>query len=381
MNDARHIDDSNVPTVSEARLSSVLDTAADGIVVIDERGRILVYNTACERMFGYRAEEIVGENVKLIMPDAYAGRHDAYIENYRASGLKRIIGIGREVKGRRRDGTVFPVELSVGEAPTPDGRQFIGILRDISSRKEAEERLSELQRELVHMTRVSAMDEMGAALAHEINQPLTAIMLYLQAVVRSADADPSIALPATTKTILGKAVREAERAGAIIQRIRSFVEKREPERKLHDLVTLVDEAVELTLLGHRAHVRVVREHAPGLPRVLVDSVQLQQVVVNLVRNAIEAVRSASVQEVRITSFVHEGTVRLSVRDSGPGIPQHAMPTLFKAFSSSKRTGLGLGLAISKTIAQNHGGDLTVDPGGDGRGATFTLHLPVPTERR
>lgn len=381
MNDARHIDDSHVPTVSEARLSSVLDTAADGIVVIDERGRVLVYNAACERMFGWRAEDVVGENVSMFMPEAYSSRHDSYITNYRATGVKRIIGIGREVKGRHRDGRVFPLELSVGEAPTPDGRQFIGILRDISSRKEAEERLSELQRELVHMTRVSAMDEMGAALAHEINQPLTAIMLYLQAVLRAADAVPDTALPATTRTILGKAVREAERAGAIIQRIRSFVEKREPERKLHDIVPLVDEAVELTLLGHRAHVRVVREHAAGLPRVLVDAVQLQQVVVNLVRNAIEAVRGTATQEVRIASFVADGALRLSVRDSGPGIPPDAMPTLFKAFASSKRTGLGLGLAISKTIAQNHGGDLTVDPGGDGRGATFILHLPVPTERR
>lgn len=380
MNDTRHIDDSHVPTVSEARLSSVLDTAADGIVVIDERGRILVFNSACERMFGYRSEEIIGENIRMIMPGRYSTEHDNYIDQYRETGVKRVIGIGREVKGRHRDGSIFPIELSVGEASTPEGRQFIGILRDVRQRKEAEDRLNELQSDLVHMARVSAMDEMGAALAHELNQPLTAIMLYLQAIQRAGQREDGTGLPDALKTILSKAVREAERAGTIIQRMRSFVEKREPERKMCDLRALVDEAVELTLLGHRAGVRVIRQHASDLPSVSVDSVQIQQIIVNLTRNAIEAVRRAPIHEIRISTRSRADTVEVQVSDSGPGIPQEALPTLFKAFSTSKRTGLGLGLAISRSIAQNHGGDLTVDPGGHGHGATFTLHLPIPHEK-
>lgn len=375
MNDARHLDDSHVPTVSEARLSSVLDTAVDGIIVIDERAHILIFNAACERMFGFRAEEVVGENVKVIMPAEYAERHDGYIDSYRTTGVRRIIGIGREVKGRRKDGTAIPIELSVGEASTPEGRQFVGILRDLSSRKEAEHRLNQLQADLVHMARVSAMDEMGAALAHELNQPLTAIMLYIQAAQRVGDRE-GVELPEEARAILVKALREADRAGSIIQRMRSFVEKRDPERRLADVPSLVDEAVELTLLGHRAHVRVSRDHAKGLPQVAVDAVQIQQIVVNLTRNALEAVRRAEKSEIRIATRAVAGGVEVAVADSGPGIPAEALPTLFKAFHTSKRKGLGLGLAISKSIAQNHGGDLTVDPGGKGSGAVFRLFLPI-----
>jgi two-component system sensor kinase FixL len=376
MNDTTRPDDSHVPTVSEARLSSVLDTAADGIVVIDDRGRILVFNSACERLFGYRAAEVIGENVMLLMPGRYADEHGSYIGNYQRTGVRKIIGIGREVQGRRKDGAVFPMELSVGEAPTPDGRQYIGIIRDVTARKDAERRFNELQADLVHMARVSALDEMGAALAHELNQPLTAIMLYLQAAQRAAERDGS-AMSGATRDILGKVLREAERAGAIIQRMRSFVEKKEPERKAADLGRLADEAVELTLLGQRGHIRVVRRHAADLAPVPVDAVQIQQVIVNVVRNAIQAVRRQPNAEIVVGARQENGAVVLSVSDNGPGIPRDVLPTLFKAFHSSKKRGLGLGLAISKTIAQNHGGDLVVDPGGEGRGATFSLVLPLP----
>ncbi|HYF55716.1 MAG TPA: PAS domain S-box protein, partial [Salinarimonas sp.] len=142
-------------TVSEARLLSVLDTAVDGIIVIDETGRILVFNSACERMFGYESEEVVGRNVSTLMPPEHGDHHDGYLGNYRATGHRKIIGIGREVRGRHRDGTLFPVDLSVGEAQTPDGRQFIGILRDLTARKDTERRLNEIQADLIRLTRIS----------------------------------------------------------------------------------------------------------------------------------------------------------------------------------------------------------------------------------
>lgn len=368
-------------TVSEARLLSVLDTAVDGIIVIDDKARILIFNKACERLFGYTAQEVVGQNIKMIMPTDYADDHDDYLSNYRNTGVRRIIGIGREVRGAHRDGTVFPVELSVGEAQTPDGRQFIGILRDLRSRKEAEQRLNQLQTDLLHMARVSAMDEMGAALAHELNQPLTAVMLYLQAISRSyskaRDQGAQVDFDQAMRPILDKAVKEAERAGHIIQRMRQFVEKREPERRLLDLNALVDDAVELTLLGYRRGTKVSRQFQDPLPQVLVDAIQIQQIVVNLVRNALEAVKTSQNPSIRISTLAEGRNVHLIVADNGAGIPQDALPNLFKAFSTSKRTGLGLGLAISRTIAQNHGGDLLVDPGGQGRGAAFTLVLPDP----
>jgi len=362
-------------------LASVLDTAVDGIILMDEQARILVFNKACERLFGYTAAEILGRNVKALMPPEYSQQHDDYIASYIRSGIKSIIGSGREVKGQHRDGTIFPIELSVGEAQTPDGRQFVGILRDLRARKGDETRLNQLQADLVHMARVSAMDEMGAALAHELNQPLTAVMLYLQAIKRADDGDPGRGiLSETARLIFEKALKEAERAGNIIQRMRYFVEKREPKRRFLDLNPLVDEAVELTLLGSPPGAQIARSLTPGLPRVAVDPVQIQQVVVNLLRNALDAVSISPAPDVQVSTRMRDDRVELTVADNGPGISPEALPNLFKAFASSKGNGLGLGLAISRTIAQTHGGDLTVDPGGHGRGACFTLHLPRAAEQ-
>jgi len=364
--------------LAESQLSSVLDTAADGIIIIDQQANMLVFNIACERLFGYTAAEALGKNVKLIMPEEFAREHDLHVADYLRTGRRKIIGIGREVKARHRDGTVFPVYLSVGEAKTPEGRQFIGIIHDLRKRIENEERLSQLQASMLHMARVSTMDEMGAALAHELNQPLTALMLYLQAVERAcAREDAGIKLPDNVVSILRKAVHEAERAGNIIQRMRQFVEKRDPLRQPIDLNPLVEDALELTQHGTRpGSTRIEREFGADLPKVFVDPVQIQQIVVNLVRNALEAVKDRLEPEIRITTCRTRKGVAIQVEDNGPGIRAEAIPDLFKAFSSSKSQGLGLGLAISKTIAQSHGGTLAVDPGGNGRGARFTLNLPL-----
>ena len=371
-------------TVSDARLSSVLDIAADGIIVVDARETMLVFNKACEALFGWTAAEAIGRRLDIILEPSLQATGDPAGQ---LLSVEHVVGGGREVAGRHRDGTIFPVELSVAEAATPDGRQFIAILRDLRPRREAEERLNQLQADLLHMARVSAMDEMGAALAHELNQPLTAVMLYLQAVARTHDkatdahrrGEIGAHLDDTIRSILGKAQREAERAGNIIRRMRDFVEKREPERRLVDLNTLVEEAVELTLLGYRPGARVVRHLRTPLPAVLVDAVQIQQIVVNLMRNALEAARGGVQERIWIETQAKAGMIRFSVRDSGAGVPPEAMPNLFRAFASTKRTGLGLGLAISRSIAQNHGGDLTVDPGGNGRGACFSLVLPEPAD--
>lgn len=368
------------PTVSEARLLSVLDTAVDGIIVMDDRARVLVFNKACETLFGYEAVEVIGRNIRMLMPPEYADHHDGYLRHYLDTGEKRIIGIGREVRGMHRDGTIFPIELSVGEAGTPDGRQFIGVLRDLRARKAVEQRLNQLQAQLVNLARLNAMDEMGAAIAHELNQPLTAVMLYLQAIVRKK-RDNVAPGDEPMMEILGKALREAERAGSIIQRMRQFVEKREPERQAIDVETLIDEALELTLLGHDvAEVELRREKAADLPKVEVDPVQVQQILCNLLRNGLEAIKGSSRRSLRVATESDGAFVRIELEDSGPGIPKEIAQTLFRAFSTSKRTGLGLGLAISRTIAQNHGGDLVVDPGGDGRGAKFILSLPINTGR-
>ena len=378
MPEAGNVSGTIKPMPAESLLLSVLDTAVDGIIVIDQNASILVYNQACERLFGYAAAEALGRNVRLIMPAEFSRHHDHYVADYLRTGHKKIIGIGREVKARHRDGTVFPVNLSVGEAATPEGRRFIGIIHDLRQRYANEERLNQLQANMVHMARVSTMDEMGAALAHELNQPLTALMLYLQAVQRACGRpDSPSPIPQNVLAILHKAVREAERAGNIIQRMRQFVEKRDPQRRRVDINPLVEDALELTQFGTRpGTTRITCDFAADLPPVLVDPVQIQQIVVNLARNALEAVRGRPDPEIAITTCRIANGVAIRVEDNGPGIRAEAVADLFKAFSSSKNQGLGLGLAISRTIAQSHGGTLAVDPGGNGRGACFTLSLPL-----
>jgi two-component system sensor kinase FixL len=367
-----------MPMPAESLLLSVLDTAVDAIIIIDDRARILVYNQACERLFGYKAEEALGQNVRLIMPDEFARHHDRYLADYLATGHRKIIGIGREVRAQHRDGTVFPVNLSVGEAVTSAGRRFIGIIHDLRERHHNEERLNQLQANMVHMARVSTMDEMGAALAHELNQPLTALMLYLQAVERACERPESgNPIPENVLAVLRKAVREAERAGNIIQRMRQFVEKRDPQRRLVDINPLIVDALELTKFGTRPGTTSIKcNFEADLPQVFVDPVQVQQVLVNLTRNALEAVKGQPNPEVTITTRRAAKGVAIQVEDNGPGIQADAVPDLFKTFASSKAGGLGLGLAISKTIAQSHGGTLEVDPGGKERGAQFTLTLPL-----
>ena len=366
------------PTLSEARLSGVLETAVDGIVVIDEAGKVLVYNKACETLFGYRAKEVVGNSINMLMPQGYAGNHDGFMNRYMETGQRRIIGIGRAVHGRHKDGTEFPIELSVGESVTPAGRQFIGIIRDLRPKVEAEERLDTVQAQLVRMARINAMDEMGSALAHELNQPLTALMLYLQAVTRKARKPGSgQAIPDDVLEIIDRAVLEAARAGKIIRRMRQFIEKRDIERVSVSLPELVDEATDFTMIGSRARgVTIERHHGDDLPDVMADPIQIQQIIVNLLRNALDALADVEEKTILIETWRDGDFVDVAITDSGNGIAPSMLPDLFKAFATSKPSGTGLGLAISRTIAQSHGGELTVEPGGHGRGARFRLALPV-----
>lgn len=366
--------ESATATMSEARLASVFDTAVDGIIVIDDRGHVLAFNKACERLFGYVASELLGKNVNRIMPREYAEAHDKYVKNYLDTGEKKIIGIGREVKAKHKDGTVFPIELSVGEAGTPGGRQFIGILRDLRARKQIEDRLAKTQAQLLHMTRVSALDEMGAAIAHELNQPLTATLLYLQSVSRKAKADGS--LEPMLLEVIGKAEREAERAGEIIQRMRQLVEKKAPERQKIDVSELVKSCLEMAELGVGEEDTFLQsELEDGLPTLEADPVQIRQILINLLRNAREAVAGQVARRVVLSVCRSGDFLEFRVKDNGPGVPSELVEGLFRAFTGAKHKGVGLGLAISRSIAQNHGGDLRLENGADG-GASFILTLPV-----
>ena len=496
--------------LADSLYRAVVDTVIDAIVVIDSTGAIRSINQATERVFGYRTGELIGGNVSLLMPEPYAGAHDGYLANYLRTGTKKIIGIGREVAGRRKDGAVFAMELSVGETRDPEGNPiFVGIIRDITERKaaeialrdsehrsrslaaivessddaiigstldgvvtswnkaaerifgysdaemigqpifrlalpghardmrdilsrikagarfehyetqrchkngtlihvslsvspihdaegrligasnvarditaakaaeaslkDAETRLQEVNAELLHASRLSVMGQMASTMAHELNQPLTAVTNYLEAgrhLIASG-----VGSTERITDLMEKAVAQAQRAGEVIRRLRQFVSKGETERTSQNLNQLVEQTLALGLVGARqAGVRVSLELDRNLPPVVVDPVQIQQVMLNLVRNAIEAMEVTDRRELTITTRAVGAEIETCVADTGPGIAPELLDRLFQPFVTTKKTGMGLGLSICREIVEAHHGHLTVAGRASG-GTIFRLTLP------
>ena len=283
---------------SELRLRSILDTVPDAIVVIDAQGIIQSFSPAAERLFGYDGAEVVGRNVNILMPAPYRGAHDGYLDRYLRTGERRIIGIGRVVVGLRKSGETFPMELQVGEFAFAGSRYFTGFVRDLTERQNAERRIQDLQAELLHASRLSVMGQMASTMAHELNQPLTAVTNYLEAGRQLLAT--GIGGPERIGEMMEKAIAQAQRAGEVIRQLRGFVSKGETERRIQSLNQLVEEALALALVGARQRgVRTSLELDHILPPVLVDHVQIQQVVLNLVRNAVEAMEEVERRELTI----------------------------------------------------------------------------------
>ncbi len=357
-------------------LRALLDAAVDAVVVIDSRGHIETFNRAAEQMFGFAAAEILGQNVSLLMPEPHRSAHDDYLRRYHATGQARIIGIGREVQAQRRDGTMFPVSLAVGRVAGADPPRFVGFIRDISARVAAERAALQAQERLTHVARLSTMGEMAAGLAHEINQPLAAITTYAQACQRLLDygAAPDIA---DIRESLIQISRQALRAGEVIRRLRAFVANRDVRHEPIGCNRLLEDLVALARPDLRAHdVQLKLEVEPDLPDVMADAVQLQQVLINLFRNAIDATlqNGAAHGEITLRAVSVLDGVEISVHDHGSGVEPGALAKLFNPFFTTKPHGTGLGLAISRTIVHAHGGKLAHRAEPDG-GACFYFTLP------
>jgi len=363
----------------EAHLKSILDTVPEAMVVIDERGLIQSFSTAAERLFDYRAPDIIGQNVSVLMPPPYREEHDGYIDRYLRTNEPRIIGIGRVVVGRRKDGSTFPMELAVGEMRSNDRRFFTGFIRDLTERQVAEARLQELQSELVHISRLTAMGEMASTLAHELNQPLSAITNYLKGCQRLLASHPDEALRVVREGI-DKSADQALRAGQIIRRLRDFVARGESERRVESIAKIAEEASALALVGARDQgVRTQFIFTRGADLVLVDKVQIQQVLLNLIRNAIDAMQDSPTRELTISAKAAPGGMAtVSVADSGPGISPDIAKQLFQPFITTKREGMGVGLSISRTIIEAHGGQIWVEPNPTG-GTIFHFTLPTVSQ--
>jgi two-component system sensor kinase FixL len=358
---------------------TLLATAVDGIMVIDEQERALIYNPACQRLFGYAPDEVLGRDINMLMPEPYLSEHSAYVKRYIRTGEKHIIGIGREVTGRRKDGSTFPMYLSVGEGRLDGKRIFVGIISDISERARRESHIQELQKELLHATRLTSTGQLAAALAHELNQPLTAILNYSNALADIIDWD-KMPQGEVNREILVKIGEQTERAGEIIRRLRGFVEKREPDRALDDLNKTVSDAINLGLVGAAdENIKLIVKLERDLPRVSIDKVQIQQVMINLLRNAAEAMQHATTRELTVTTALEDRAfVAVSVADTGTGLPDKVRKRLFEPFVTTKSTGLGIGLSICRTIIEGHGGRLWAEPT-KGGGAVFHFRLPIASE--
>ena len=361
---------------SELRLRSILDTVPDAIVVIDAHGIIQSFSPAAEQQFGYDSAEIVGRNVNTLMPSPYREAHDGYVERYLRTGERRIIGIGRIVTGLRKGGETFPMELQVGEFAFAVNHFFTGFVRDLTERQEAERRIQDLQAELLHASRLSVMGQMASTMAHELNQPLTAVTNYLEAGRQLLASGAST--PERVGEMMEKAIGQAQRAGDVIRRLRGFVSKGETERRIVSLNQLVEEALALALVGARQHgIRPSLELDYTLPPILVDHVQIQQVVLNLVRNAVEAMQEVERRELVIgtRTIADLEVAEVTVADSGPGIAPELADRLFQPFVTTKKTGMGLGLSICREIVEAHHGRLSVAPNPSG-GTVFRVTLPI-----
>jgi two-component system sensor kinase FixL len=493
---------SSLPWNSGALFRALIDTAVDGIIIIDIAGIIQLCSKSSERMFGYAAGEMVGRNVSMLMPEPYRAGHDGYLSRYRQTGEKQIIGIGREVVGQRKDGSLFPMYLSVGEGQAEGKGFFVGIIRDlrdikseragrddasrllglvvdssndaivsttlkgviaswnasaqrifgfsereamgrhisilfpadlaeeeagllarlqngekiqnfetrrrhkdghellvalsvalvrdkegkpigisrtahdITERAAAELKTLKLQEELAHVARLTAMGQMSAAIAHELNQPLTAVTNYVKAAQRLLAMGDAQQMTRVQEA-MEKAVGQTLRAGTIIRSLRDFVEKRESEKRPEDLNRIVREALELTFVGAlHSDIRAETVLDSLLPPVVMDRVQIQQVLVNLIRNAMEAMARAPQRKLSLTTrYIAPDTAEIVVRDTGPGLPREVRERLFLPFVTTKESGMGIGLRICQSMIEGHNGSIRALDG-DHEGAAFEIRLPL-----
>jgi two-component system sensor kinase FixL len=353
----------------EAQLQSLLDTVPDAMIVIDERGLVTSFSPSAEKLFQWTRGEVIGQNVSRLMPGPDHDAHDSYLERYARTGERRVIGLPRIITARRKDGSEFPAELCVGETVDGGRNYYLGFVRDLT-----ETRLQLLHYELGRISRLSIMGEMAAALAHELNQPLAASSNFLKGGQRLLQREnpQSRALPA-----MNKAVDQTLRAGEIIRRLRDFVTVGDGHREVESLRKLMEDARALAFVGaHEHRIAAKADWDPAVDAVFVDKVQVQQVMLNLVRNAIDAMEDTELRELHTaTRHAENGMAMVSISDTGRGINPKIADQLFQPFVTTKADrGTGVGLSICRTIVEAHGGRIWIEPNLP-CGTTFHFTLP------
>jgi two-component system sensor kinase FixL len=375
----------------DAWVQAVLDAAVEGMILIDEQGTVLSMNPVAVSVFGYTAKEVLGNNINMLMASPYREAHDGYLRQYRETGQKHVIGTGREVVGRRKDGSEIPLELSVSEVNLGD-RVFIGTLKDLSERHRAEKLARQHEAELAHIGRIDLLGEMATGIAHELNQPLAAIAAFASACKSTvlAEGIPSDNNPSDTIVdLLVQIDEQTHRAAEIIRRLRRLARKSQPHRSTASVNAMILDSISLIDGDARLRdVTIVTDLSEDLPSMVVDRVQIEQVLLNLLRNAVEAVEDSPQRVVTVVTRLiatpsdtqTAPMIEVEVRDTGTGLTADELPKVFEAFFTTKQQGMGMGLAICRSIIDAHDGKLSAAPGPDG-GASFRFTLPAGERAR
>ena len=361
---------------SEQRFRTVVEAVPSAILLVDGKGMITLANARAETVFGYQRAELVAQPVEMLIPERLRASHAAVRGDYAGDPQARAMGAGRELVARRKDGSEIPVEAALSPMPTKEGLFVLVSVIDISERRKLERSAARQRDDLAHLSRVAMLGELSGSLAHELNQPLTAILSNAQAAQRFlAQSPPRIDRLAE---ILADIVKCDHRAGAVIQRVRSLLRKENSQLHSLDVNDVVDESLRLIhsdLMNRQ--VMISTDLAAGLPAVSGDRNQLQQVLLNFVINGCDAMDGQEMDRrllVRTQATAH-GNVEVSVADRGAGIPAANLERIFEPFVTTKATGMGLGLAICRSIVEAHGGRLWATNNAD-RGASLHCELPA-----
>lgn len=358
-------------------LDALLDAAVDGIVISDPLGQIQRFNKAAQRLFGYAEADVVGKNVRMLMPNPDQEQHDNYLKRYRDTREPAIIGIGREVTGLRSNGHTFPLHLSVGEIAGEESFRFVAIIHDLSEQKATQGVVKQLETHLAHADRLVMLGELTAGIGHEINQPLTAIAAFADAAAHLLKSDQPES-QAELENVVQRISEQARRAGNVVNRLRGLSRRVELTKSTQQLDLLVQNVLLLFEYELKnSGITLCTRLKPDLPLLTVDEIQIQQVLVNLIKNAIDSLTASGspVAEIHIDAHTSGEQVLVRVTDTGPGVPPEFEKHLFEPFFTSKLRGVGLGLSICKNIAIAHGGNLSYRKAQDS-GAEFILSLPL-----